>query len=78
MPNPASETARVVSSFGMNRVEVYDMNGRSISDIRVPDGSLVTTLDIHSWPLGAYILHIHTPQGVAMKKLIISQEWHGK
>lgn len=27
------------------------------------------TLDVSSWPSGAYLLRIHTPQGIATKKL---------
>ena len=73
MPNPASETARVVSSFGMNRVEIYDMNGRSIDDIRIPDGSLYTNLDVRRWPQGVYIVRIHTPLGVTSKKLTVQR-----
>ena len=28
------------------------------------------TLDVSSWPSGAYLLRIHTPQGIATKKLL--------
>lgn len=73
MPNPAAETAKVVSSFGMSRVEAYNMAGERVADIKVPEGSLSTTLDVRRWPQGAYILHIHTPQGVATKKLAVKR-----
>ena len=71
MPNPAAETAKVVSSFGMSRVEVYNMAGERVHDVRVPDGSLSATLDLRRLPAGAYLLRIHTPQGVATKKLTV-------
>ncbi len=71
MPNPAAETANVVSSFGISRIEAYNMAGERVHDVRVPDGSLSATLDLRRWPVGAYILRIHTPQGVATKKLTV-------
>lgn len=71
MPNPAAETARVVSSFGMSRIEVYNMAGVLVHEQRVPDGSLSTTLDLRRWPADAYILRIHTPHGIATKKLTV-------
>ena len=71
MPNPAAETAKVVSSFGVKRVEAYNMAGEKVHDQRVPDGSLSATLDVRRWPAGAYILRIHTPRGVTAKKLTV-------
>ncbi len=71
MPNPAAETAKVVSSFGMSRVEVYNLAGERVHEVRVPDGSLSATLDLRRLPAGAYLLRIHTPQGVATKKLTV-------
>ena len=71
MPNPAAETAKVVSSFGMSRIEAYNMAGERVHEQRVPDGSLSATLDLRRWPAGAYILRIHTPQGIATKKLSV-------
>lgn len=73
MPNPATETARVVSSFGMSRVEAFNLAGERVADIKVPEGSLSATLDVRRWPQGAYILRIHTPQGVASKKLAVKR-----
>ena len=61
----------VVPSFGMSRIEAYNMAGERVHEQRVPDGSLSATLDLRHWPAGAYILHIHTPQGVATKKLTV-------
>ncbi len=71
MPNPAAETAKVVSSFGLSRVEAYNLAGEKVDDLRLPSPSLSATLDLHRWPVGAYILRIHTPQGVATKKLTV-------
>ncbi len=71
MPNPAAETAKVVSSFGLSRVEAYNLAGEKVDDLRLPSPSLSATLDIRRWPVGAHILRIHTPQGVATKKLTV-------
>ena len=71
MPNPAAETAKVVSSFGISRIEVYNLAGERVHEQRVPDGSLSATLDLRRLPAGAYVLRIHTPQGVATKKLTV-------
>ena len=71
MPNPAGKTAKVVSSFGMTLVEVYNMAGEKVHTLRLPDAPLTATLDVGRWPSGAYILRIHTPQGVAIKKLAV-------
>ena len=71
MPNPAAKTAKVVSSFGMTLVEVYNMAGEKVHTLRLPDAPLTATLDVGRWPSGAYILRIHTPQGIAVKKLAV-------
>jgi len=73
MPNPAAESARVVSSFGMSRVEVYNLAGERVHDMRVPEGSLYTNLDVRRWPQGVYIVRIHTPLGVTSKKLTVQR-----
>lgn len=73
IPNPAAETAQVVSSVGMGRVEVFNPAGERVYNVRIPDVSLSTTLDVSRWPAGAYILRIHTPQGIATKKLIVQK-----
>ena len=71
MGNPAAETAKVVSSFGLSRVEAYNLAGEKVDDLRLPSPSLSATLDVRRWPVGAYILRIHTPQGVATKKITV-------
>ena len=69
MPNPAVGTAKVVSSFGMSMVEAYDMSGTLVH--RQKADGLATTLDVRRWPTGTYLLRIHTPQGTAVKKLVV-------
>ena len=71
MPNPAVGVAKVVSSFGMQRVEVYDATGAKVYDSRA--AGLSHTLDVDRWPAGTYLVRIHTPQGVAVKRLVVSR-----
>ncbi len=71
MPNPAAGNAKVLSSFGLSRVEAYNLAGQKVDDLQLPSPSLSATLDVRRWPVGAYILRIHTPQGVATKKLTV-------
>ena len=70
MPNPAAETAKVVSSFGLTEVEVFNLAGERIHTLRLPDTPLTATLDVRRWPSGTYLLRIRTPQGTAVKKLV--------
>jgi hypothetical protein len=69
IPNPAAEKARVVSSFGISLVEVYIPGGALVLSQRA-DG-LHVDLDVGRWPAGTYLVRIHTPQGVAVKKLVV-------
>ena len=71
MPNPAAETAKVVSSYGLTEVEVFNMAGEKVHTLRLPDAPLTATLDVRRWPSGTYLLRIHTPQGTAVKKLVV-------
>ena len=73
VPNPATGSARVVSSLGLQRVEAYDLSGRKVDDVRVSDGSLSATLDVSQWPSGIYMLRIHTTQGTVSKRLSVTR-----
>lgn len=68
-PNPAKEEARVLSSFGLTRIEVYDDKGRQVM-AREASG-YEATLDVKAWPIGTYILRVATPMGTAVKKLLV-------
>ncbi len=72
-PNPATETAKVVSSFGISYIEAYDIAGQKVNELRFTSPSLSATLDVRRWPAGAYILRIHTPLGIAVKKLNVTR-----
>ena len=68
-PNPATGSAEVLSSFGMSRVEVFNAAGRKVMDLKAE--GLKATLDVSKLPSGAYLLRIHTPQGMTTKKLVV-------
>ena len=72
-PNPATGRAKVVSSFGLTMVEAFNAAGEKVHELRLPDAPLTATLDISRWPTGTYILRLHTPQGIATKKLVVSR-----
>jgi hypothetical protein len=68
-PNPATGSAEVLSSFGVSRVEVFNAAGRKVMDLKAE--GLKATLDVSKLPSGAYLLRIHTPQGMTTKKLVV-------
>ena len=68
-PNPASDEAMVLSSFGINEVEVFDMAGSCV--LRQEASGLSAKLDVKALPRGSYIVRIHTPMGITSRKLIL-------
>ncbi len=68
-PNPATDKVRVTSSFGLTRIEAYDLRGRLLFE--TPASGLKADLDVSSWPRGTYLLRISTPAGPTTKKLLI-------
>ena len=68
-PNPAVKEARVLSSFGLTRIEAYDDRGRLV--LAREASGLEATLDVAAWPRGTYLLRIATPMGAVTKKLIV-------
>lgn len=70
-PNPAAETVKVVSSIGMNHLEVFNIAGTQVLNRKITSGELSYTIDVSLWPIGTYIIHIHTPHGVVTKKLVV-------
>ena len=68
-PNPATQRATVTSSFGLERIEVYDPQGRQT--LTLPATGYRATLDLSAWPRGTYLLRILTPLGTTTKKLLV-------
>ena len=69
-PNPARNSVRITSSFGISRIEAYDLRGRRIYES--PQLSTFSfPLSTIDWPRGTYLLRIATPAGPTTKKLLI-------
>jgi hypothetical protein len=69
-PNPARGVAKVVASPGLSRVEAFNAAGTKLLDTPATGFSL--SIDVGSWPSGTYLLRIHTPVGVTVKKLLVN------
>lgn len=69
-PNPASREVEIVSPQPMTRIEVTDILGRPIATFADLDAT-TATLDVSSWPRGAYIFRLTTPSATVVRKLLI-------
>ena len=69
MPNPASGSVLVNSSYVIRRVEAYDVRGEKVMD-QSAEGRKAT-FDVSSWPKGAYVVLVRTPAGTAAKRLVV-------
>ena len=68
-PNPATEEAQVLSSFGIERIDAYTGDGRCI--LSQEANGLQAVLDVRGWASGTYLLRIATPMGTTTKKLLV-------
>lgn len=71
-PNPASAEVRVVSGVPVSKLEIYDVKGAKVMERSLSGPA--TTLDVRGWAVGTYLLRLHTPFGVAAKKLMVRRE----
>lgn len=70
MPNPASDMVQVMSCFPINRVSVYDLQGRMVyADISVDGVSAM--IDVRKLARGAYVVLVDNQQGICTKKLVL-------
>ena len=69
MPNPANGGVVVMSSYGMEWVEVYDARGGKVYSS--PANGTSTGFDVSSWVKGTYVVLVHTPAGTAAKRLVV-------
>jgi hypothetical protein len=68
-PNPATERVQVLSSFGLQRIEVYNATGVKVGERKAAGYS--ATLDVSALPAGPYLVRIATPRGTVTKKLVV-------
>lgn len=71
MPNPAGERVKVISSFGLRQVEVYDGAGRRV--LQRPLTGYAADLDLTALPAGTYHVRITTLTGTVSKKLVVQR-----
>ena len=69
MPNPARGQVTVLSSYRLSRVVVYDLTGHAV--LEHEDEGLATTFDVSGLAKGVYVVAIHTPAGIATKRLVV-------
>lgn len=68
-PNPATQTVRVASGFGITAIEVFDAAGAKVHEQKA--SGMTATLEVGRWARGTYMLRIHTAVGIATKKLVV-------
>ena len=68
-PNPATERVQVLSSFGLQEIEVYNAAGVKVDERKAAGYS--ATLDVSALPAGPYLVRIATPRGTVTKKLVV-------
>ncbi len=69
LPNPASGTVQVMSSYRMRRIEAYDHTGRKVME-REAEG-VTAAFSVGQWAKGVYVVLVHSKQGIAAKRLIV-------
>ena len=69
MPNPASGSVTVASSFRIAEVELFSLDGRSL--LRSKVDAMSTALNLDGLAAGTYIVRIATTAGTAYKKLVV-------
>ena len=68
-PNPATGVVAVTTEVGQGTVSVLDLQGRQL--LSVPLTGTTTTLDLTGLAAGTYHVRLTTPQGTAVKKLLL-------
>lgn len=68
MPNPTSDKVTVVSSYQLQKVELFGTDGKRIASY--PADGLSTELDLSAYPSGSYIVRTTTTAGVTTKRLV--------
>lgn len=71
-PNPAREVVHIESSapHSIDRVEVFEMNGRLLESVSTSES--ITSIRIHDYPKGIYLIRVHGPWGSITKRLVVT------
>ena len=69
LPNPATTYAKVLSRYKIERLEVFDMQGKKIEEINVNDYEYY--IGVQNYNKGTYLVNIVTQKGTTTKKMIV-------
>lgn len=69
MPNPANDYFKVMSHYTIKDIQVFDMSGKLLIEIKV--NNFEKDIDIGNLSSGSYIVKINTAKGSVKKKLIV-------
>ena len=72
LPNPASENVTVMSSYGIEGLEVYDVRGERVLGVSGVDRRTSTGFDVTGWTKGTYVVLVRTPAGTIAKRLVVN------
>ena len=68
-PNPAKDRLKVISQFKVKDIEIYNISGIKVKTIAI--NSYEKFVDVSDLIAGTYIVKLHTPRGIATKKLLV-------
>jgi chitodextrinase len=68
-PNPASSSVNIHTPSSNTNISICNMSGTILQNIVT--NNIVTTINIANWSKGIYLVKIHTPNEVVVKKLVI-------
>ena len=72
-PNPAKQQFFIKSTVvNLDKVEIFDVSGRLVSDIDVSESSRTKTVNLNNTAKGMYFVNIHSEGKYITKKLIIN------
>ena len=69
LPNPATTYAKVLSRYKIERLEVFDMQGKKVEEINVNDYEYY--IGVQNYNKGTYLVNIVTQKGTTTKKMIV-------
>lgn len=72
MPNPASGGVTVMSSYGIDGLEVYDVRGERVLELSGVGRGTSAGFDVSKWTKGTYVVLVHTPVGTTAKRLVVN------
>ena len=68
-PNPTRTLLNIESEIPVTLIEITDIHGRVIMKNATDDENI--SVDVSGWNQGLYILRVHTPNGVIVKRFLV-------